>query len=191
MVSLTPSPLTVTPCGSATQRTKGFTERLRALSPRSARRHQSQRPSATRTCASTRAGGGCGRTGNELHFVSDRDGWWGLYSWEEGRVSPVLIGVAELGVAQWEFGYPTYTFLSYGHIAVISQNETRQSLKILDQQRAQVRTVQLPHTSIKPYLPASGNGADLGCKRTIPISGRAFPRCRQDRALLADLGGGR
>jgi dipeptidyl aminopeptidase/acylaminoacyl peptidase len=99
--------------------------------------------------------------GGVLHFVSDRDGWWGLYSWEQGRVYPVLIGAVELGVAQWEFGYSTYAFLGYGRIAVISQKEARQSIKILDQQRARVRTVQLPYTSIKPYLPANGNQVAL------------------------------
>ncbi len=58
-----------------------------------------------------------------------------------------------------EFGYSTYAFLDAGRIAVISQYDGRQSLKILDQRR--VRQVQLPCTSIKPYLSANGNQVAL------------------------------
>jgi dipeptidyl aminopeptidase/acylaminoacyl peptidase len=87
-----------------------------------------------------------------LHFVSDRDGWWNLYAWRDGETVPVLAGETELGVAQWEFGYSTFAFLDAGRIAVVVQGGARQSLEIIERGRA--RPVDLPYTSIKPYLSA-------------------------------------
>jgi len=117
-----------------------------------------------------------------LHFISDRDGWWGLYTWQDGRVVPALIGVAELGVAQWEFGYSTYAFLDSGRIAVISQYDGRQSLKILEHGR--VRQVPLPYTSIKPYLSANQNQVALIASSPSPdplgCAGRRRSRHRSD-----------
>ncbi|MBV8541666.1 MAG: hypothetical protein JO364_13025 [Pseudonocardiales bacterium] len=50
--------------------------------------------------------------GGVLHFVSDRTGWWDLYACPpDGEiVSLVHCESAELGTAQWEFGYSTYIF---------------------------------------------------------------------------------
>jgi dipeptidyl aminopeptidase/acylaminoacyl peptidase len=87
-----------------------------------------------------------------LHFVSDRSGWWNLYAWRDGEVVPVMVCDAELGVAQWEFGYSTYAFLDAGRVAVIVQRGTRQSLEVSGQGQ-----VDLPYTSIKPYLSAHGS----------------------------------
>jgi len=94
-----------------------------------------------------------------LHFISDRHGWWGLYAWHDGETIPVLAYDAELGVAQWEFGYSTYAFLDSGRIAVIAQQGARQSLEVLEHGR--LRRVDLPYTSIKPYLTAHGNKVAL------------------------------
>jgi len=94
-----------------------------------------------------------------LHFISDRDGWWNLYTWQGNDVVPVLTGETELGVAQWEFGYSTYAFLDDDRIAAIAQRGSRQSLKILEHGR--VRQLELPCTSIKPYLSANGNQVAL------------------------------
>jgi dipeptidyl aminopeptidase/acylaminoacyl peptidase len=93
--------------------------------------------------------------GGVLHFISDRDGWWNLYAWRDDSVVPVLTCDAELGVAQWEFGYSTYAFLSEERIAVIAQHGSRQELRIIAD--GQSRPLDLPFTSFKPYLSASGN----------------------------------
>lgn len=96
-----------------------------------------------------------------LHFVSDRNGWWNLYAWRNGTPIPVLTGEAELGVAQWEFGYSTFAFLDAARIAVIVQRGARQSLEVVEQGRA--RPIDLPYTSIKPYLSAhSGQVVMIG-----------------------------
>ncbi len=91
-----------------------------------------------------------------LHYVSDRDGWWSLYAWNNKEAITIRADKTELGVAQWEFGYSTYAFLDSGRIAIIVQRGARQSLEIIDR-RGKVRNLDLPYTSIKPYISADGN----------------------------------
>ncbi len=94
-----------------------------------------------------------------LHFVSDRSGWWNLYAWQDGDAVPVVTGECELGVAQWEFGYSTYAFLGDGRVAVIAQHGSQQSLLVSGS--GQRRYIDLPYTSVKPYLSAHGSRVAL------------------------------
>ncbi len=49
----------------------------------------------------------------KLYFVSDRSGWWNLYTLKnDGALENILPMNAEFGVPQWVFGMETYTFLS-------------------------------------------------------------------------------
>lgn len=52
----------------------------------------------------------------ELHFVSDRNGFWNLYRHEPGRIVPLYEREAEFGLPQWVFGMSTYGFLGDGRI---------------------------------------------------------------------------
>jgi dipeptidyl aminopeptidase/acylaminoacyl peptidase len=45
-----------------------------------------------------------------LYFVSDKTGWWNLYRFRWGQVSPVLEKEAEFGQPQWVFGMSMYGF---------------------------------------------------------------------------------
>ncbi|MBV9448185.1 MAG: S9 family peptidase [Streptosporangiaceae bacterium] len=94
-----------------------------------------------------------------LYFVSDRSGWWNLYAWQDGDAVPLVTGDFELGVAQWEFGYSTYAFLDGGRVAAIAQRGAQQSLLISGS--GESRHVELPHTSMKPYLSAQGGRVAL------------------------------
>jgi len=89
-----------------------------------------------------------------LHFVSDRTGWWDLYACppDGAIVSEVHLESAELGTAQWEFGYSTYAFLDRDQIALLAHRGGSTQLNIWDPRRPEVRVVELPYTSIKPYL---------------------------------------
>ncbi|MGH3856074.1 MAG: prolyl oligopeptidase family serine peptidase [Pseudonocardiaceae bacterium] len=103
--------------------------------------------------------------GGVLHFISDRAGWWGLYAWppDGDVVSLVHLEAAELGTAQWEFGYSTYTFLDNDRIALLAHRGGSTQLAIWHGHRAEVRALTLPYTSIKPYLTAhSGRVALIG-----------------------------
>src|SRR5262249_13734470 len=48
----------------------------------------------------------------DLHFVSDRTGWWNLYRWQGGNVVALHELDAEFGVPQWVFGCSTYAFVT-------------------------------------------------------------------------------
>ena len=47
----------------------------------------------------------------QLHFISDRSGWWNIYAHNDGIPRSVAPVDAELGVPQWVFGLSTYTYL--------------------------------------------------------------------------------
>ena len=53
----------------------------------------------------------------ELHFVSDRTGWWNLYRVRGDAPEPLHPAEAEFGWPQWVFGGSTYAFLDDGRIA--------------------------------------------------------------------------
>ncbi len=80
----------------------------------------------------------------ELHFVSDRTGWWNLYCLRGGQAVPLAPMEAEFGVPQWVFGLSTYAFLSDGAIACTFISEGRQSLGILQPGAGSVRRLDLP-----------------------------------------------
>src|SRR5262245_23015795 len=52
----------------------------------------------------------------ELHFVSDRSGWWNLYRWREGGIEALCPMDAEFGLPHWVFGMSTYAFESANRI---------------------------------------------------------------------------
>ncbi|MGH3897921.1 MAG: S9 family peptidase [Pseudonocardiaceae bacterium] len=99
--------------------------------------------------------------GGVLHFVSDRRGWWDLYAClpDGDIVSLVHRESADLGTAQWEFGYSTYAFLDNDRIALLAHQGATTQLNIWDRHR--VRAVELPYTSIKPYLAAHASGVAM------------------------------
>ncbi len=101
--------------------------------------------------------------GGVLHFVSDRTGWWDLYacSPDGDIVSLVHRESAELGTAQWEFGYSTYAFLDNDRIALLAHHGGATQLHIWDRRRPDVRAVEVPYTSIKPYLAAHPRGVTM------------------------------
>jgi len=120
-----------------------------------------------------------------LHFVSDRSGWWNLYAWDGGDAVPVVTGDYELGVAQWEFGYSTYAFLGDGRVAVIAQRGARQSLLVSGS--GQRRYVDLPCTSIKPYL--SAHGGRVAVVASSPAEAPAVVTVDVDEGMVSKLAG--
>ena len=72
-------------------------------------------------------------------------------------MSLVHLESAELGTAQWEFGYSTYAFLDDDRIALLAQKGGSHQLYIWNRDRPEVRAVELPYTSMKPYLSAQSS----------------------------------
>ena len=69
----------------------------------------------------------------KLFFVSDRSGWWNLYSYN-GKVEQVVSMEAEFGQPQWNFGSVSYLFLPDERIVCIYSQDGRDYLGLIDGQ---------------------------------------------------------
>lgn len=95
-----------------------------------------------------------------LYFVSDRSGWWNLYRWDGLEVGAVAPIAGECAAEPWELGYASYGFLDDGRIVVAVQEGPRHLLVVIEPDGA-IRPVDLPYTSIKPYLAVQGTTVAL------------------------------
>lgn len=57
-----------------------------------------------------------------LYFISDRDEWWNLYRYKDGKVEKVFSIEAELGRPLWVFNLSTYAFLDNKIVFLYFQN---------------------------------------------------------------------
>jgi len=90
----------------------------------------------------------------ELHFVSDRNGFWNLYT-EDAQLTDER---AELGYPQWIFGGSTYAFLADGSIGCIRTEEAVERLCVLRPGGSALEDVGLELTAYDfPYLRALGD----------------------------------
>jgi dipeptidyl aminopeptidase/acylaminoacyl peptidase len=81
-----------------------------------------------------------------LHFVSDRTGWWNLY--REGRAEPLCEREAEFGLPQWVFGMSTYAFVSPGRVVCSYTEHGSSRLAILDTETGELDPLETPYSSI-------------------------------------------
>jgi dienelactone hydrolase len=92
----------------------------------------------------------------ELHFVSDRTGWWNLYRLHGETIEPLAPMAAEFGTPQWVFGMSTYAFLDDGRIACIVSEGSIDRLALVSPGQAP-QTADLPYTAYSRRLRSSGN----------------------------------
>nr|WP_245712797.1 prolyl oligopeptidase family serine peptidase [Micromonospora nigra] len=95
-----------------------------------------------------------------LYFVSDRSGWWNPYRWDGHRVEAVAPIAGECAAEPWELGYASYGFLDDGRVVVAVQEGPRHRLVVIEADGI-IRPVDLPYTSIKPYLAVRGTTVAL------------------------------
>ncbi len=57
-----------------------------------------------------------------LVFISDRNGWWNLYQWQDGQVHALHERAAEFSQPMWQFGQPCFGFAGNRVIALYSQD---------------------------------------------------------------------
>jgi dipeptidyl aminopeptidase/acylaminoacyl peptidase len=84
----------------------------------------------------------------ELHFVSDRTGWWNLYRYRAGQVEPLCPIEAEFGLPQWVFGMSTYAFIESGQIICTYLTGGTWRLARLDTHTGRLTPVAVPYTAI-------------------------------------------
>ena len=92
----------------------------------------------------------------QLHFASDRDGWWNLYrarepaaelSGEEGTLAQLTEEQADFAHPQWLFGGATYAFLESGTIACVRCERGEERLFLLRPDGWEPTDLGLPFTS--------------------------------------------
>ena len=94
----------------------------------------------------------------ELHFVSDRNGWWNLHRLRGGSVEPVLEMEAEFARPSWVFGAPAYAFLGDGRIACSYVARGVWNIGIVDAESGTMSRLDLPFSEMgRGELHASGN----------------------------------
>ncbi|MBO4209735.1 prolyl oligopeptidase family serine peptidase [Micromonospora echinofusca] len=103
-----------------------------------------------------------------MYFLSDRSGWWNLYRWDGTSVVAVAPMAAEVAAAPGELGYASYEILPDGRVVMVVQDGPQYRLVMTGPDGA-VQDVQLPYTSIKPYLAVHGDGvAVIGAAPDVP-----------------------
>jgi dipeptidyl aminopeptidase/acylaminoacyl peptidase len=81
----------------------------------------------------------------ELHFVSDRSGWWNLYRWRAGEVEALCPMEAEFGGPQWVFDVSSFGFAE-GRLVCRYQKEGQSHLSLLDMTTLKLEPLDLPYT---------------------------------------------
>ena len=93
-----------------------------------------------------------------LYFASDRNGWWNLYRYRDGAVTPVIEMAAEFGVPQWGFGMSTYGVGSDERLIVSYSRDGIRHLGRLAPAAGALDDLKTPFTDIE-LVRACGDGA--------------------------------
>lgn len=107
----------------------------------------------------------------ELHYVSDRTGYWNLYRHDGGAV-PLHEREAEFGQPQWVFRMSTYGFARDGRILAAYCEHGRWSLGLLDGS-GELDPVQTPYSQIDSV---TVRGAEAVFRAASPTQAPALVR---------------
>jgi dipeptidyl aminopeptidase/acylaminoacyl peptidase len=97
-------------------------------------------------------------SGGVLYFVSDRTGWWNLFSWNSSGPHIVREMQAEFGVPQWGLGMSTYALKSETEVLCSIIERGISSLAFLDVSSGALEPVETPYTDIS-YVYSDGKRA--------------------------------
>jgi len=103
----------------------------------------------------------------ELHFVSDRTGWWNLYRLRDGAVRALHPMAAEFGRPQWAFGMSTYGFDAGGRIVCVVAQQGRDALAVIDGDGTYA-PLNTPYCSIDELHVEGDIAVFLGATETAP-----------------------
>jgi dipeptidyl aminopeptidase/acylaminoacyl peptidase len=96
----------------------------------------------------------------ELHFCSDRTGWWNLYRVGADGSAQALTRLegAEIGTTAWAFAMTRYAFLDDGRLACVVTREGADSLEWLDPESGALDPAGLPWTAYSATALAARDG---------------------------------
>ncbi|MGE0706366.1 MAG: TolB family protein, partial [Vicinamibacterales bacterium] len=104
----------------------------------------------------------------DLHFVSDRSGWWNLYRFLNGQVEALLPMDAEFAGPAWTFGNSTWAFLDSSRMVVAFGRDGLWHLATLD---VDSRTLAIVDGAPEPgnvLLAGHGRAVYVGRSRRTP-----------------------
>lgn len=105
-----------------------------------------------------------------LHFISDRNGWWNLHAWRDGRVERIIGREAEFGLPQWVFRQSTYAFLSPGRILCTFNERGFWKLATIDTITLRLELIELPYSDIYSLQATLGQAACIAGAPTEPFA---------------------
>jgi dipeptidyl aminopeptidase/acylaminoacyl peptidase/uncharacterized protein (DUF2132 family) len=104
----------------------------------------------------------------ELHFVSDRSGWWNLYRLRGGEVQALHSMQAEFGQPQWAFGMSSYGFDARGRIVCAVVQQGRSMLAVLDGDAGTLEPLATAFCAISELQVGDDFAVFLGATETAP-----------------------
>ncbi|MBT6275480.1 MAG: S9 family peptidase [Chromatiales bacterium] len=109
----------------------------------------------------------------ELFYVSDRSGWWNLYSHRDGEDSPLLEKSADFGKPYWQFGMSTYGLVDATTLVCSWCEDGLWSLGRLDVQKCELTPIDTDYTTFDGISVA---GSTVACLAGAPASPGAIVR---------------
>jgi dipeptidyl aminopeptidase/acylaminoacyl peptidase len=129
----------------------------------------------------------------ELHFISDRSGWWNLYRWREDGIEALCPMEAEFGFPQWGFGMSTYAFESANRIVCAYIEHGFSKLAVLDRKTGELEKIESPFTRIDGVRAAPGQAVFIAASPTetasivrFDLDNRRFETLRRSSELTID-----
>ena len=88
----------------------------------------------------------------ELHFVSDRSGWWNIYSYRDNVLNALTPINAEFGFPQWEFGKSSYAFSNKQSLFAIYGQDGREHLCLVEPEKGHITPLEMPYCTYQGGL---------------------------------------
>jgi dipeptidyl aminopeptidase/acylaminoacyl peptidase len=106
-----------------------------------------------------------------LYFISDRSGFWNLYSRRGTGVHPVWPRAAEFAEPLWSFGQANYVLLGDGRAVAAFSERGLGKLAIIDLKAGTARDLNLPYVEFSHLVKIdSGHIAAITSSATAPLS---------------------
>lgn len=105
-----------------------------------------------------------------LYFVSDRNGWWNLYRWQQEEIEPLWEMEAEFGLPQWIFGMSTYAFAAANRLICTYSHEGLWHLASLDTEKKELSEIETDFTDISSVQGSGGQAAFIAGSPTNPTA---------------------
>jgi dipeptidyl aminopeptidase/acylaminoacyl peptidase len=138
----------------------------------------------------------------QLHFVSDRSGWWKLYRVDGGEIRALPALEADFGTALWQLGFNRYAFMRDGTIVCTYSQDGFDHLALIRPTSDSVDTIETELTCFYPPEIAcdirdrvwviGGSASDPQSVRFLDVPSRKFSVVHRsfevevDRGFLSD-----